>query len=126
MYSMSRKAFCAIFTLALVLTSACGGGSDDFVYLGVAGPLSAANGTSMRMSAEMAVEEINRAGGIGGRQVRLVMMDDKADAQVALTIADSLRRDSRVVAIVGHLNSGPASRRRPSTTRRRGSTKGRR
>ena len=58
----------------------------------MAGPLSAANGASMRMAAEMAVDEINRAGGIGGRQVRLVMMDDKADPQVALTVADSLRR----------------------------------
>ncbi|HEX6367660.1 MAG TPA: ABC transporter substrate-binding protein [Longimicrobium sp.] len=109
MYSMSRKAFRATFTfLALLCTAACGGGSDEFVYLGVAGPLSAANGTSMRMAAEMAVEEINRDGGIGGRQVRLLMMDDKADPQVALTIADSLRRDARVVAVVGHLNSGPS------------------
>ncbi|HEU4884644.1 MAG TPA: ABC transporter substrate-binding protein [Longimicrobium sp.] len=105
---MSRKSFRAMFLLALVFTSACGRGSDDFVYLGVAGPLSAANGASMRMAAEMAVEEINKDGGIGGRQVRLLMMDDKADAQVALTIADSLRRDPRVVAVVGHLNSGPS------------------
>lgn len=106
MYNMTRKAFCAIFALALPFTSACGGGSEDFIYLGVAGPLSAANGTSMRLAAEMAVEEINRDGGIGGRQVRLVMMDDKADPQVALSVADSLRRDPRVVAVVGHVNSG--------------------
>jgi branched-chain amino acid transport system substrate-binding protein len=97
-----------MLVMALAFTSACGKGSDDFVYLGVAGPLSAANGASMRMAAEMAVEEINKDGGIGGRQVRLLMMDDKADAQVALTIADSLRRDPRVVAVVGHLNSGPS------------------
>lgn len=105
MYSMSRKTLCATFTLALVFTAACGGGSDDFVYLGVAGPLSAANGTSMRLAAEMAADEINKDGGIGGRQVRLVLLDDKADPQVALTVADSLRRDPRVVAVVGHVNS---------------------
>jgi branched-chain amino acid transport system substrate-binding protein len=105
---MSRKAFRAILLSALVFTSACGRASDDFVYLGVAGPLGAANGASMRMAAEMAVEEINKDGGIGGREVRLLLMDDKADAQVALTIADSLRRDPRVVAVVGHLNSGPS------------------
>jgi branched-chain amino acid transport system substrate-binding protein len=97
-----------MFTLALLLTAACGRGADDFVYLGVAGPLSAANGASMRMAAEMAVDEINKDGGIGGRQVKLLMMDDRADPQVALTIADSLRRDPRVVAVVGHLNSGPS------------------
>ncbi len=108
MYNMTRKAFRAIFALVLPFTSACGGGSDDFVYLGVAGPLSAANGTSMRLAAEMAAEEINRTGGMGGRQVRLLMMDDSANPQVALTVADSLRRDPRVIAIVGHLNSGPS------------------
>jgi branched-chain amino acid transport system substrate-binding protein len=105
---MARKAFRAMLALALVFTSACGGESDDFIYLGVAGPLNAANGASMRMAAEMAVAEINKTGGMGGRQVRLVMMDDKGDPQVALTIADSLRRDARVVAIVGHLNSSPS------------------
>lgn len=110
MYNMSRKALCATVALALPFTSACGGGTDDAVYLGVAGPLSAANGASMRMAAEMAVEEINRDGGIGGRQVRLLMMDDKADAATGLTIADSLRRDPRVVAVVGHLNSGVSLR----------------
>lgn len=94
-----------MLVMALPFTSACGGGEDDFVYLGVAGPLSAANGASMRMAAEMAVDEINRDGGIGGRQVRLLLMDDKADPQVALTVADSLRRDPRVVAVVGHVNS---------------------
>ncbi|HEU0302761.1 MAG TPA: ABC transporter substrate-binding protein [Longimicrobium sp.] len=94
-----------MFTLALPLAAACGG-SDDAIYLGVAGPLSAANGASMRMAAEMAVAEINQAGGIGGRELRLVMMDDKADPAQGLTVADSLRRDPRVVAVVGHLNSG--------------------
>lgn len=91
--------------LALPLAGACGGSGDD-IYIGVAGPLGAANGASMRMAAEMAVAEINAAGGIGGRDVRLVMLDDRADPNVALTVADSLRRDGRVVAVVGHLNSG--------------------
>ena len=93
-----------MFTLALLSAGACRG-SGDAIYLGVAGPLSAANGASMRMAAEMAVAEINAAGGIGGRQVQLVMLDDRADPQVALTVADSLRNDPRVVAVVGHVNS---------------------
>ncbi|HEX2080335.1 MAG TPA: ABC transporter substrate-binding protein [Longimicrobium sp.] len=94
-----------MLTLALLLATGCRG-SDDAIYIGVAGPLGAANGASMRMAAEMAVEEINQDGGIDGRTVRLVMMDDRADPQVALTVADSLRRDGRVVAVVGHVNSG--------------------
>ena len=100
----TRLAGATVCTLALLSTAACGR-SDDYVYLGVAGPLSAANGASMRMAAEMAVDEINRDGGVGGRQLRLVMLDDRADPQQALTVADSLRRDPRVVAVIGHVNS---------------------
>jgi branched-chain amino acid transport system substrate-binding protein len=94
-----------MLTLALLLTAACRG-SDEAIYIGVAGPLSAANGASMRMAAEMAVQEINAAGGIGGRELRLVMLDDRQSPDTALVVADSLRRDARVVAVVGHLNSG--------------------
>lgn len=93
-----------MFTLSIVLTGACRG-SDEVIHLGVAGPLNAPNGASMRMAAQMAVDEINKGGGIDGRQVQLVMLDDRADAQVALTVADSLRNDARVVAVVGHVNS---------------------
>jgi branched-chain amino acid transport system substrate-binding protein len=101
---MSRKVFGAMLTLALLLTGGCRGGGEP-IYVGVAGPLSAANGASMRMAVEMAVDEINRANGIGGRRVELVMLDDRADPQVALTVADSLRKDARVVAVIGHVNS---------------------
>lgn len=101
---MSRKVSRATFTLALLVAAGCQG-SGEPIYVGVAGPLSAANGASMRMAVQMAVDEINQGNGIGGRRVELVMLDDRADPQVALTVADSLRKDPRVVAVVGHVNS---------------------
>lgn len=91
--------------LAAVLLAACGGGEKQYVYIGVAGPVSAANGESMRLAAQMAMDEINGDNGINGRMVRLVMLDDSANPQKALQVADSLRRDPRVVAVVGHVNS---------------------
>ena len=101
---MSRMLVGAMFTLALGLLSACGG-SDEPIVIGIAGPLSAANGESMRRAAEMAAAEINGAGGIGGRMIELRFADDQADPQRALLVADSLRKDPRVVAVVGHVNS---------------------
>lgn len=91
--------------LALTVLGACRGAHDE-VVIGIAGPLSLANGHSMKQAAQMAADEINQGGGIGGRQVRLVFADDKADPGQAIEVARQLRADPSVVAVVGHVNSG--------------------
>ena len=93
-----------LLSLAGVL-SACGGTPGDKIYIGVAGPLSAPNGVSMKRAAEMAAAEINANGGIRKRQVELVFADDEANPQKAITVAGVLKRDPRVVAVIGHVNS---------------------
>ena len=98
-----KYAASALSTFALFL-AACGGSSEP-IYIGVAGPLSAANGQSMRAAAEMAAAEINGKDGIGGRPIELVFMDDGADPKKAIEVAEALRADERVVAVIGHLNS---------------------
>ena len=106
MYNMTRKYGSATFTLALCsVLAACGGSSGDTIYIGVAGPLEAANGLSMRRAAEMAAAEINAAGGIGGDSVKLVFKDDEANQQKAITVAGELKGDPRIVAVIGHVNS---------------------
>jgi branched-chain amino acid transport system substrate-binding protein len=91
-------------TVALaLLLSACGG--KEKIYIGLAGPLSAANGLSMRQAAEMAVAEINEGGGIDGRLIELVMRDDSADQNRGIRVASELKGDPRIVAVIGHVNS---------------------
>ncbi|WP_424192425.1 branched-chain amino acid ABC transporter substrate-binding protein [Ampullimonas aquatilis] len=64
--------------------------------------------------ARLAVEEINKAGlEIGGKKIKLELVaeDDAADPKQGTTVAEKLV-DEKVVAVVGHLNSGvsiPAS-----------------
>ncbi len=94
----------AALALALLLAG-CGGGSDEPIRIGLAGPLDQANGRSMKMAAEMAVKEINDAGGIDGRMLVLEERDDKADPKVAINVARHLRDSSEVVAVIGHVNS---------------------
>lgn len=89
--------------------AACDRGGDT-VYIGVAGPLEAANGLSMRRAAEMAAAEINAGGGMGGRTVELVFGDDRADPAVAIDVASMLKGDPRVVAVIGHVNSSTSLR----------------
>ena len=62
-------------------------------------------GAPMKLAAELAAEEINAAGGIGGRRIELVIRDDYADPDSAVFIANDLY-ESGVSAVIGHLFSG--------------------
>lgn len=61
-------------------------------------------GTSARNGVILAVEEINRKGGINGRQVELVVRDDQQDPEIAVKVDRELIRE-KVVAIIGHETS---------------------
>ncbi len=77
------------------------------VLLGFVGGLSgrvADLGISGRNGAILAVEDINSAGGVNKRKVKLVVMDDKQDGQTAEQVVNQLI-DQEVVAIIGHMTS---------------------
>jgi branched-chain amino acid transport system substrate-binding protein len=90
--------------LTAVLLLACDR-EEGPVRIGVAGSFSDPIGIPMQLAAELAAEEINAAGGIGGRPLELVVRDDYADADSAVFIAGDLY-ESGVSAVVGHLFSG--------------------
>lgn len=91
-------------SLAVLLLAACGGGKEPIV-LGVAGPMKETNGQSVRNAAEMAVAEINQKGGIGGRMLELRIVDDEKSEKRGMEVAQELREDEAVVAVIGHVNS---------------------
>jgi branched-chain amino acid transport system substrate-binding protein len=107
-----RYAFLSLLLCAAPLAG-CRGGSGEPIVIGVAGPLEKANGHSMKLAAQMAVDEINRAGGIDGRQVRVEWGDDDADAGKAIEVARRLRGNPAVVAVVGHVNSSASLKAAP-------------
>ena len=59
------------------------------------------------MAADLAVEEINAAGGIGGRQIELIK-EDSVNPQTASTKAERMIERDDVVAIVGEISSASA------------------
>lgn len=94
---------------AIVLAPACDrGGSDSggTIRMGLAGPLEASYGISVRQGAELAVEQANARGGIDGRPIELVVLDDRADEGRALEVATTFVNDPSIVAVIGHVNSG--------------------
>lgn len=101
----TRAPLRALLPIALLGALGCGGGGSDAINIGLAGPMSQGSGRSMRQAAEMAIEQVNRDGGIDGRQLALVVKDDGASPEQGITVATQLRDDPSVVAVVGHINS---------------------
>lgn len=68
-------------------------------------------GEQFRRGGEMAVKDINAAGGLLGKKIKLVLGDDQCDPKQAVSIANKAVAD-KAVAVMGHFCSGssiPAS-----------------
>ncbi|MEW6378258.1 MAG: ABC transporter substrate-binding protein [bacterium] len=63
-------------------------------------------GTPEKQTAEMVVEEVNKAGGINGHPVELVFYDTAMDNQRALESVNKLVKKDKVLAIIGPSTSG--------------------
>jgi branched-chain amino acid transport system substrate-binding protein len=64
-------------------------------------------GTGMRKAAELAVDMWNARGGVLGRPIRLVVMDDQLKADAAALNVKKLIEEEKVAAILGPSGSGP-------------------
>ncbi len=98
----------AALTLALFSLAAS---AAEPIKIGVDGPFtggSSSMGVSMRDGVRLAVTEINKAGGVLGRQIQLVERDDEAKNERGVQIAQELINRERVVALVGYINTGVA------------------
>ncbi|QNK73768.1 ABC transporter substrate-binding protein [Variovorax sp. PAMC28562] len=83
----------------------------DPIKIGVNGPFtggSSSMGVSMRDGVRLAAAEINKAGGVLGRQIELVERDDEAKNERGVQIAQELVNKEKVTAVVGYINTGVA------------------
>ncbi|MDR5753997.1 MULTISPECIES: ABC transporter substrate-binding protein [unclassified Caballeronia] len=83
----------------------------DPIKIGVDGPFtggSSSMGVSMRDGVRLATAEINKSGGVLGRQIVLVERDDEAKNERGVQIAQELINKEKVVAVVGYINTGVA------------------
>ncbi len=65
-------------------------------------------GLAARHGMEIAVEEINADGGILGKQVRAIILDDHADIEISRENAEKLIFEDGAIAIIGPCNSANA------------------
>ena len=100
--TISAVALACTMTLAL---------AADPIKIGVAGPFtggSSSMGVSMRDGVRLATDEINKAGGVLGRQLQLIERDDEAKNERGVQIAQELINKEKVAVAVGYINTGVA------------------
>ena len=111
---MANKIFLTsiLTSTALVgMTLVASAQSNNPIKVGLSGPFtggSSSMGVSMRDGVKLAVEEINKAGGVLGRPIQLIERDDEAKNEVGVQIAQELINKEQVVATLGFINTGVA------------------
>ena len=90
--------------VVLPLAIGCANGGTGPIRIGVAGPFTDPIGRPMQLAAQLAADEINASGGVGGRPLELVFRDDYANPDSAVFVAGELY-DAGVSAVIGHLFS---------------------
>jgi branched-chain amino acid transport system substrate-binding protein len=91
-------------TLAVAAFAVAGRAAADEIVLGVIAPLTgskAEQGMQFKEGAELAVADLNKAGGVLGRQLRLEVLDDEGQPKNAVAAAQKLAANRSVVGVIG-------------------------
>ncbi len=113
---MKNIAIALILLLSLVFASSCvqkggeSGGNDsgDVIKVGVYVDLSgqtSSYGQSTKKGIELATEEINKAGGVNGKQLKLFIEDDQGRPEQAKTVVSKLINQDKVNVVLGEVAS---------------------
>ncbi|HCC36775.1 MAG TPA: amino acid ABC transporter substrate-binding protein [Treponema sp.] len=104
-FIVALVACCALFALV-----ACKEKDSDTVSIGAIFPLSggvAYYGNESRDGALLAIEEINAAGGLLGKQIALLSEDDEGNAEKSVNAFTKLTTRDKVSFVLGSSTSGP-------------------
>ncbi len=106
MMTMMRKIL--MLGIAMVLLTAGLAFGADPIKIGSVLRLSigAEHGIPSQRGVELAVAEVNKAGGINGRQVQVIFEDEKDSPTACVNAVQKLINVDKVVAIVGPMTSG--------------------
>ncbi|WP_045211729.1 ABC transporter substrate-binding protein [Desulfonatronovibrio magnus] len=80
----------------------------ETIRIAVASPFTGAlagYGDNVKAGVTLKVEEINAAGGINGKQIRVDWMDEQCEPREAATVSSRIAQNRNIVGVVGHLCS---------------------
>ena len=110
---MKKKLLCLSMAavMAMSVLVGCGSkasGSKDELVVGGMGPLTgdaAIYGTAVKNGSQLAIDEINEAGGVNGMKLKFNFQDDECDAEKAANAYNTLK-DKGMKVLVGATTSG--------------------
>jgi ABC-type branched-subunit amino acid transport system substrate-binding protein len=86
--------------------------SDNTITLGMSSPFSGTNGAyglEMRQTIEAYFEQLNKAGGVNGRKLELVAIDDGYETDRSIANSKSLIEEKKVFALLAYYGSSPTT-----------------
>jgi branched-chain amino acid transport system substrate-binding protein len=101
-----------LFVLAVLMLVSCSpkaANSDSEIVIGEYGSLTgkdATFGISTQNGVAMAVDALNKSGGVLGKQVKVLVEDDQGLPEQALTVVTKLITRDHVIAVLGEVASG--------------------
>jgi branched-chain amino acid transport system substrate-binding protein len=103
-----KKLLFGVIAASFVLFSSCNKGGSDKILIGEYGSLTgteATFGISASNGLKLAIEEINKSGGLLNKQIELVTYDDQGKPSEAATVVQKLINKDKVIAIIGEVAS---------------------
>ncbi len=98
------------------------GVTDDEIVIGshqdLSGPI-AGWGMQVKLGLEMRAREINEAGGIHGRKIRMVIEDSGYDPKKAIMVTNKMISRDKVFAFIGNMGSPTAGATKPIISRKK-------
>lgn len=110
-----KRSLLSVAMGALVLGVSGFAQAEDTIKIAIAGPVTGAvaqYGDMQMIGAQMAVQQINAKGGVNGKKLEAVLMDDVCEPKQAVAVANQIINE-KIKYVVGHLCSGstqPASK----------------
>ncbi|HEY0257522.1 MAG TPA: ABC transporter substrate-binding protein, partial [Candidatus Methylacidiphilales bacterium] len=111
MRKLSLLLFPGVLLITGVALTSCQKSQDTQVAtikIGLAGAQTGSDGQlglSMINGSKIAIDEWNAKGGVLGKKIEPISLDDEGKPDQAVTVAQTLVDDG-VVAVIGHFNSG--------------------
>lgn len=109
---LKRLAALALIAFSAHTWAADPGISDSTITLGMSSPFSGPNGIygqEMRQTIQVYFEHINKLGGVNGRKLELVALDDGYETERSVANTKTLLEEKRVFALLAYYGSSPTT-----------------
>ncbi|WP_412479319.1 ABC transporter substrate-binding protein [Azonexus sp. IMCC34839] len=112
MKTFRHAAIAALLALGAAQAGAETGVTDSTITLGMSAPFTGPNGVygmQMREAMTTYFDQVNKSGGVNGRKIELVTIDDGYETDRTVANTKSLIQEKQVFALIGYYGSSPTT-----------------